>query len=455
MGLPWMGKFHRGNMDKKFQFLIFFVILVLFFPSIIEAEGASLYFSPQSGTFYVGSTFNVSIFVNTGGNDVNAVKVDLKFDPRRLQIVSPTVGRSFITVWVSHPTYSNIEGTASFQGGMPSPGINTSAGLVSTITFRAIAPGEAVIYFLDSSKVLLDDGKGTNILTSLGKGIYTITIPPPEGPKIFSTTHPDQNKWYNNNSPTFSWDKEEGVTDFSYSLDRSYYGVPDDISEGDHISVSFANLEDGIWYFHLKAKKGEVWGGVSHYVVQIDATPPAAFKLIFEPVLRSPVVTVREPIVSFLTTDNLSGIDHYELKLVDLTGSLAKLGREITGFFIEVTSPYRLPTLKKGEYEVIVRAFDVAGNWQDTSQKIEVVPIEKPFYITKRGVGIFNFFISWWQIILIELIPFTFLLLIVIFWWWLRRKRLYKRREDLAKIRERIERNGKEIKEKLNGLPLP
>jgi len=443
----------RNFQFSIFNFSIFLCGLVFLFalicvPLSVGAAGASLYLSPGSGTFFVGSTFDVSIFVNTGGNNVNAVKVDLKFDPKKIQIASPTAGKSFIEVWIAQPVYSNIDGTASFQGGVPSPGINTSSGLVSTITFRAIAPGETIVSFLDSSKVLLDDGKGTNVLSSLGRGVYNLVIPPPEGPKVFSSTHPDQNKWYKNNNPTFSWEKEEGVTDFSYSIDYDFHGTPDNISEGNNTSVSYTNLEDGIWYFHVKAKKAEVWGGVSHYIVQIDTTPPADFSLIFEPAFKTPNVTSREPIVSFITTDALSGVDHYEIKTINFTEGG---GKKETGFFVEVASPYKLPSLDLGEHEVIVRAFDVAQNWRDVSTKIEAIPFEKAFYITKKGINIFGFFLSWQKTILI-IFSLLFFLLIFLFWRWRRHLSLLKRKKTLKQIKEKIERNGKEIKEKLDGI---
>ena len=440
-----MNKITSPNFLLIFLIFNFLFLILVFAPQGVKAEGASLYLSPQTGTFFVGSTFDVSIFVNTNENNINAVKVDLKFDQRKLQIASPTAGRSFIAVWISQPTFSNIAGTATFQGGVPSPGINTSSGLVSTITFRATNPGEAVVSILDSSRVLLDDGKGTNILSSVGRGVYTIAIPPPEGPKVFSPTHPDQNKWYSNNSPTLSWEKEEGVTDFSYGIDDSFYGIPDNISEGDHTSVSFADLEDGIWYFHIKAKKGNAWGGITHYILLIDTLPPAVFTLSFEPILRSPVMTTREPIVSFITTDSLSGISHYELKLIDLTKAPQK---KETGFFVEVSSPYQLPSLATGECEVIVRAFDRAMNWQDSSKKIEVIPIEKIFYITKRGINIWTIFLPW-KILILIFLPLIIVILIIAFWWRKRQKNLRQKREALKAIGEKAKQNGEEIKRKL------
>lgn len=427
-------------------FSLTFILSIVSLPNTVGATGASLYFSPNSGTFFVGSTFDISIFVNTGENDINVVKIDLKFDPKKVQIASPTTGRSFISVWIAQPTYSNIEGTASFQGGAPSPGINTSGGLVSTITFRAIAPGETAIYFLNSSEVLLNDGKGTNILTSTARGVYGFTIPPPEGPKVFSSTHPDQNKWYKNNSPTFSWGKEEGIADFSYSIDQDFSGVPDNISEGDHTSVSYTDIKDGIWYFHIKAKKGNSWGGISHYLVQIDTTPPASFNIDFEPKLKSPVMTSREPIVYFITTDALSGIDHYELKTIDFS----EIQKGETGFFTEVASPYKLPTLKTGEHEIVVRAFDVAGNRQDSSKRIEVIPIDKLFYITKKGISVWIFFFPWRQVLLI-LASLVILILIISFLWWRKQKSLAKEKEKLKAIKERVEQNGEEFQKKLYG----
>lgn len=433
---------------KKIFLISSILIFSLVVPSVSKAAGASLYLSPQTGKVFVGSTFDVSIFVNTGGNDINAVKSDIQFDPKKVQVTNPSSGRSFISVWVAQPSFSNIQGQVSFQGGVPSPGVNTSSGLVSTITFRAIAPGETVISILNSSQVLLDDGKGTNVLSSIGQGVYEIVMPPPEGPRVFSPAHPDQNKWYNNSSPSFSWEKEDGVTDFSYTIDNSFYSVPDDIAEGDHTSVSYTGLDDGVWYFHIKAKKAGAWGGVTHYVLLIDTAPPAAFTLSFEPKLRSPVMVSKKPIVSFITTDGLSGISHYELKLIDLTKAP---GEETTKFFIEASSPYQLPIMESGEYEVLVRAFDQAMNYQDASQKIEVIPVEKLLYFTKKGIVVWTFFIPWKVLILI----FLFLIIvisIIAFWWWRRQKNLRQKREVLKAIEERARQNGEEIKQRLGGI---
>ncbi|KPJ71225.1 hypothetical protein AMJ50_02910 [Parcubacteria bacterium DG_74_3] len=410
--------------------LIFSFILV----SPARAAGASLYLSPSSGTFFVGSTFDVSVFVNTGGEDINAVEVNLKFDPTKLQIASPTAGKSFIEVWVSQPTYSNIKGTMSFMGGIPTPGINTSSGLVSTVTFRAISQGETSIVFLDYSKVLRNDPDGTNILTSMGRGIYNLLIPPPEGPKVFSLTHPDQNKWYKNNNPTFSWEKEEGVTDFSYSFDQDPLGVSDNNSEGNYTSVSFSDVGDGIWYFHVKAKKAEVWGGVSHFSVQIDSSPPAIFTPTVEP---APKTIERRPLISFITTDAFSGLDYYTLKYIDMTPERKE---ETVGFFTEVSSPYQLPFLETGKYLVVVRAYDRAGNWREGTVKIEIFP--EGLHFTKKGIQFREFFIPWWVLIIILLI----IIFLIIFYIWNRHQTLLRERtEEVSQMEKQLKNQRREI----------
>ncbi|MCK5085486.1 hypothetical protein KAK05_02125, partial [Candidatus Parcubacteria bacterium] len=61
----------------KILLLIIFLISFCFRAPNVEASGASLYLSPDSGTFNVESTFDVSIFINTGEENINAVRADL------------------------------------------------------------------------------------------------------------------------------------------------------------------------------------------------------------------------------------------------------------------------------------------------------------------------------------------------------------------------------------------
>jgi len=107
-----------------------------------------------------------------------------------------------------------------------------------------------------------------------------IDLDPPPAPTITSPTHPDQEKWYPDDSPGFSWNVPEdlsGIDGYYYLLDRTIDSIPTVISywtkETAYLSPP---LNDGIWYFHIVAKDGVGHLGTepAHYRVKIDKTPP-------------------------------------------------------------------------------------------------------------------------------------------------------------------------------------
>lgn len=429
------------------KILLFLFILALSFTAVpfasAQKEGASLTIYPQTGAFVKRSTFDVSVFLNTGGKDVGYVKIDLKFDPRYLQVVVPAKGLSLVSEWIFPPSFSNTSGIISLQGGFAGGGINSSEGLISVIVFQAKAIGKTVINFLDSSKVFLADARGTNILSSTNRGEYSIILSPPKGPQIFSSTHPDQNKWYRNNSPAFTWSKAEGVERFSYSLDRDPFGEPDNITDTNLNSQFFEGLEDGIWYFHLKAQKGKIWGGASHSQVNIDNSPPLSFK----PRLEIFTTTLDHNLLfHFDTVDLFSGLDYYEARIVDMSDpkNILYLG------FIRTESPYRFDTeRKRGTFKLIIRAFDKAGNHQEGEADIRV--ITSNFVRADKGLYVFGrFFPLWFPVLVLGLIVITIIGIII--WRYERRKNIQRRLErDIKEVEEGLEDIKKleeEIKEK-------
>ena len=381
--------------NRKFsKYIIWFSVglALLFGVSLagpVEAAGASLSIYPQSGTFTTGNTFDVSVFVNTSGQNVNAVKVDLKFDPEKLQVITPAKGLSAVGVWIFPPSFSNTKGRVTLQGGFSGQGINTSEGLVSVIVFEAVSQGKTEVNFLDSSLVLVGEKEGVNILTSVNRGIYDIIPSPPKGPQIFSESHPDQNRWYKNNSPVFSWEKIEETNAYSYKLDDDPYGEPDNVIDVRSTSISFEEVEDGIRYFHLKAKKGQAWGGTSHFRVMVDTAPPLKFEPYLEPFSLS---SGNYLLIYFNTKDLLSGIDHYKVRIADLTDPehIALSG------WVREESPSRISTEKSGTFRILVRAFDKAGNFQEG--KIQAKIFSPPFVIVSGGIQIKGLFLPWWLV---------------------------------------------------------
>jgi predicted Holliday junction resolvase-like endonuclease len=400
--------------------LLFFAFLA----TPLVSHAASLSLGPTTGTFTVGSTFDVSIMLNGEGQAINAVGALLQFPPDKLQLVSPSVGKSVIGVWVTAPQFDNQKGEINLEGVIPN-GLKTDSGLLTTLTFRVKSVGTAVVKFSSQSRVLLNDGVGTDVLDNLQNGLYHLVLPPPAGPQVVSETHPDQTKWYQHDNLVLSWATEDGeVSGYSYVLNSEPIDVPDDTSEGVREGVSYQHVGDGRHYFHIKALRSGTWGETTHFAVQIDGLAPAEFPLEILPHART---SSHQPVIQFATTDSDSGLDHYELKLVSLAP-----GAGAQPLFIEIGSPYVPQSLALGDYDVIVRAYDVAGNYQEVTQRLAIVtPMFRIF--SDRGLLLGEQIeIPWLWLALI------ILLLIIVLWFLSRRLRLIHFHIHRARAQEEL-----------------
>lgn len=409
----------------SFVFLVNAVLLLPFFPAR-AAGGAGLFLNPASGTFLVGGTFDISVVLDTRGVAINTVAVDLSFPPDKLQIASPSVGKSIIQVWPAPPVFSNREGRIYFVGGIPSPGIVTSQGVVLTLTFRVVSPGNAEIRFGEKTTVLANDGKGTDVLGQSPSVFYRLSVPPPQGPAISSPTHPDQERWYRDPNPLFVWSRSEHADGYSFGIDKDPAGFPDATIDGTAPTAQFQNRESGIWYFHLRERAGGVWGGVSHYTAKIDSDQPASFQAHVSPGKRT---TNKNPIFRFFTTDALSGFDHFEMKIIPLSG-----GQFSESLFFEVASPYQAVNMDAGRYQVVVRAVDRAGNTRDETALLNIVSSLTQFW-GPEGIDLVFVFVPWFRafliIVLLLIIAFAILIL---FWIHHSHHLRHAFREDFKKI---------------------
>lgn len=386
--------------------LTFFVICPL------TASAGALLLSPTSGTFTVGSTFDVQILLDTEGKSVNALDVDLRFPPDKLQLVSPHTDVSVISLWTSQPQFNNQTGRVRLQGGIPR-GINVNSALVATLTFRVRAVGTAILNFSDLSKVLLNDGLGTDDLSRQENAVYTLMLPPPAGPIVVSETHPDQSVWYPAANVILKWASTEAVQGYSYIFDEEPVSRPDDIGEGTRSSVIYKNVPDGKRYFHIKALREGTWGGITHFGVKIDTEAPAEFPLEVLPGKRT---SSRDVVIKFATTDTLSGLDHYELKIIPLSPELSEGGEAgDQSLFIEAESPYIAPSLSTGPYDIFVRAFDKAGNYREVVERLTIT--DRFVGFTSRDGLVFGpYVIGWWWLLLLLIIIILLLTYLVIHW---------------------------------------
>ena len=366
-----------------FVFILFSTFSFLFSGAIVEA--ASLSFSPSSETYNIGQTFTVSVYVSSADQAMNAASGMITFPADKLQVLSLSKSGSIINLWVQEPSFSNPDGIVNFEGIVLNPGFQGGSGKILTITFKAKAVGTAFLSFT-SSAVLANDGQGTNILQSLGSAQFILkstssTEPPaseitssngtsgtPSAMKINSSTHPNQEQWYKDNSPKFEWKLSEDITAIAFTLDQKSITVPSTKAKELVTSHSYQDLKEGIWYFHLQAKNALGWGGISHLKIQIDATPPDPFTIQVDNEGDS---TNPQPFLLFEAKDLLSGIDYYQIEIGQLH-SLKILPDEMEN------GKYQIPITPAGEYQVVIRAVDEAGNYTIAIENLIISPIESP-----------------------------------------------------------------------------
>lgn len=164
----------KGGIKNKFFWIFGFVFCLVATGFMADsAKAASLYLSPSVATYGVGETFQISMFVSSADQAMNACEASVKFPNDILEIISVSTKNSIFSLMVESPSFSNANGSAGFSGIVLNPGYTGKNGRLVTLNFRAKALGKATVS-IGSANVLANDGSGTSILTSRGSGTYTI-----------------------------------------------------------------------------------------------------------------------------------------------------------------------------------------------------------------------------------------------------------------------------------------
>ena len=360
-----------------------FLVFGLYFASASIASAATLSLSPSTGVYTANNTFTVRVMVNTGGQPVNAADGVISFNPKELSVVSVSRSRSRFNLWVTEPTFSNSAGTINFSGGLPS-GYTGQSGTIMNVTFRALGSGTARVSF-KSGSVLANDGKGTNILTSMNSGTFTIqaanVTPEPEvieyiapantpsAPNITSDTHSDPTKWYKENEAKLKWSLGSGIVAVRTLLNENPTSVPTKVYDSPISEITLSDLPQGVSYFHLQFKNAEGWGKVTHYRLAIDSVNPESISITqAEGVdLSNPVQVIKVDV-----KDETSNVDKFKVKVdsaepyeyIDETGS----------------STITLPSLEPGYHTLIIEAFDQAGNSIVGTYSFTIASFDRPLF---------------------------------------------------------------------------
>jgi hypothetical protein len=421
--------------------LLLALILISAFPLSVGA--ATLGLTPSTTSVRAGDIVTIRLIANTQGTAINQGDGTLQFPTDMLEVVSVSKAGSIFSLWVEEPRYSNAAGTVQYDGGVPTPGYTGASGTIISITFRAKQSGTATLSLTDAA-LRANDGLGTDVLRSTGGSQITIlavapvvvpTTPTPTVPQedeevtppatgsaailsLMSPTHSAEDRWYQNASPLMQWQNPAGASAVQTIVDTDETTVPSVTYTPAITERRIATLEDGIWYFNIRARVGGEWGPVSSYTLRIDTEAPEITNASFDYDGARQLLVIS----GVSATDTTAGIARYEI-VVDGKEPITVSAEAFTG------GTYSFPYNKAGVQSVTVRVIDGAGNSAETSGTVTVpTPLANQTLWNIGGISI----TFAWFIVLILLISLLSLIAAGTAWY-----KLYVLREGAKSRREK------------------
>ncbi|MEZ4103267.1 MAG: hypothetical protein R3B55_01760 [Candidatus Paceibacterota bacterium] len=367
---------------------VFIVLLISVFSFPATSLAASLSVLPSSGTYEKGKVFSVSIFVSSPDQAMNAASAVIKFPSDKLQVTSISKAGSIIDFWAQEPSFSNAIGEIKLDGIVLTPGFKGNSGKILTINLKGKNAGPADVKIFSSS-VLANNGLGTNILINSASASFNISEVEFKEPEVIkvddlkpiepedtvseevcepdslitSSTHPGI-VWRRENTAAFSWDIKPDTLASKISFDRRPDTEPTNINSPAIVEKRYENLEDGIWYFHLSLQDNSGWSKPEHFKIKIDHTPPE----IQANEIRRSDLTDPKPKINIKITDKISCVKNFELSI----------NGEILDYEKISNNEIQLQSIEPGEHELVITAYDRAGNKNETFLDIVVKALEVP-----------------------------------------------------------------------------
>ncbi len=354
------------------------------------AQAATLSLTPATSQVNIGDKIIVELRIDSAGIGFNAAQATIKFPRDVLNVTSIDKTGSAFTFWLEEPASSNTDGTITFTGGTPF-GVSGAAVSILKVEFQAKSSGNGTLSITNSA-ITASDGSGTNILSKTNDGVISVVpigvvpkiteaqaaapqivrvpVPSPllpSKPILKIQLYPEGN-WYTLTSPFIaSWNLPNDISGISTLLNKSPSSVPKEISEGLFDNKTFGLLQDGVWYLHIRFQNNIGWGPTTNYKISVDTTPPHGFDL---KVLEGNQTDNPTPTLQFKTTDALSGIKEYQVR-INNDDPIIIPGDGFKGNF-------KLPIQTPGKKNILVKAVDFADNGIEANVSLEVLPIVSP-----------------------------------------------------------------------------
>ena len=159
----------RSNLRRIIASLGLALISVFSFAMPAYAASGSIYTVANKSTVVNGSSVIVAVYMNGGGNNVNAVQANLAYSADKLQYVGVNYNGSAFDI-----AAANSGGGGSVSIARGTVGTVTGVGLVATITFKAVAVGSASVDIAGGSALAADGGE---VAAGTSGAHFTIVAP--------------------------------------------------------------------------------------------------------------------------------------------------------------------------------------------------------------------------------------------------------------------------------------
>lgn len=248
-------------------------------PRVQAAALPNILLTQPSGVLRAGDTIMVRVSLDSAGQNMNALKVVLKYSSTFIRPVAVSKQTTFWPLWPQEPSWDDQAGTITLMAGHPN-GLIAMQAPVADITFKVETGGlTQLVVDQQSSGMYLNDNLGTRVALSgqtidLALADSLVSLFP-----LDATTSPTPNTWSTVHDVHIGW-AVEPRTEYSYLWSTDSQGVPDGHPQKDIGSIDYRQLADGIYFFNIQNRTNDgVWSRVSQYRFQIDTTPPPSFHI--------------------------------------------------------------------------------------------------------------------------------------------------------------------------------
>lgn len=336
---------------------IFFFLAISFLVPFFNVGATSFYYDSNCNAFEKGDEVILEIGFNDNDYSIEAIEGSLVFDEDSLLLKEVKKDNSVLDYFGEDPYLKEV-GVIFFNGGIEA-GFNEKEGKLFSLIFEAIDNGITDLNF-SSGAILTKEENGEhnlNLLTDSNK-VKGEELSDNDVFKINSKTHPESNVWYTEKDVLFNWGIPEDVQKIKILIDEEKDSYPS-VEYTELIKEKNVELEDGVWYMHGRYFGDDGWSEVDHKKVMIDSTKPDF--------LNIEIGEERIPFLKFEASDKMSGIKNYQIEIPS------------EDYSFSTTEKYlEFPTAKAGEYNVIFKAFDNAGNFLQEEKVVEINFLKSP-----------------------------------------------------------------------------